>query len=174
MKIVQESAKLLNCALETLAAIRTEMDKLASMLPEHEIVMSLYGVERVMCSQLIVEIDDVRRLKCAKLLVAMAGIDPPTNQSGQVDVKPRSISKRGSSLLRKTLFQIMLVILQNKPNDKPVYQFLGCKRTKGKPQRVYIIVAAHELLRIYLVSKLPTKFQLRQRFCRILFAFVKI
>ena len=56
MKIVQESAKLLNSTLETLAAIRTEMDKLSSALPEYETVMSLYGVGRVMCSQLIAEI----------------------------------------------------------------------------------------------------------------------
>ena len=149
MKTVQISATLNNTTLETLAAITVKMDKLASTLPEYKTVMSLYGVGRVMCSQLIAEIDDVRRFEHSKSLVAMAGIDPPPNQSGQVDVKSRSISKRGSPLLRKTLFQIMLVILQNKPINEPVYQVLDRKRSEGKPYRVYMIAASHKFLRIY-------------------------
>lgn len=149
MKIVQESAKLLNSTLETLAAIRTEMDKLSSTLPEYETVMSLYGVGRVMCSQLIAEIGDIRRLKSSKSLVAIAGIDPPPDQSGQYDPKSRSISKRGSTLLRKTLFQIMQVIIQKKPIDEPVYQFLDRKRAEGKLYKVYMIAAANKFLRIY-------------------------
>lgn len=149
MKIVEESTKLLNSTLETLAALRSEMDKLASTLPEYETVMSLYGVGRVMCSQLIAEIGDIRRFEHSKSLVAMAGIDPPPNQSGQIDVKSRSISKRGSPLLRKTLFQIMTIYLQRQPGNEPVYQFLDRKRSEGKPYRVYIIAAAHKFLRIY-------------------------
>lgn len=145
IKAVELSAALLNSTLETLAAIRAEMDKLAST----QTVLSLYGVGRVMCSQLIAEIGDVRRLKCSKSFIAIAGIDPPPDQSGQHDPKSRSISKRGSPLLRKTLFQIMMVILQNKPIDEPVYQFLDRKRAEGKPYRVYMIAAANKFLRIY-------------------------
>ena len=149
MRIVEESAKLLNSTLETLAAIRTEMDKLSSTLPEYETVMSLYGVGCIMCSQLIAEIGDIRRFEHSKSLVAMAGIDPPPNQSGQLDVKSRSISKRGSPLLRKTLFQIMQVIIQKQPVNEPVYQFLDRKRSEGKPYKVYMIAAARKFLRIY-------------------------
>ncbi len=149
IKIVEESAKLLNSTLETLAALRNEMDKLASTLPEYETVMSLYGVGRVSCSQLIAEIGDIRRFEHSKSIVAMAGIDPPPNQSGQLDVKSRSISKRGAPLLRKTLFLIMQVLLQKQPVNEPVYQFLDRKRSEGKPYRVYMIAAANKFLRIY-------------------------
>lgn len=62
--------------------------------------------------------------------------------------KSRSISKRGSPALRKTLFQIMSIIIQKQPVDEPVYQFLDKKRSEGKPQRV-MIAAAHKFLRIY-------------------------
>ena len=149
MKVIKESAKLLNSTLETLAAIRYEMDKLASTLTEYETVMSLFGVGRVMCSQLIAEIGDIRRLKSSKSLVAIAGIDPPPDQSGQHDPKSRSISKRSSPLLRKTLFQIIQVILKKQPVNEPVYQFLDRKRAEGKPYRVYMIAAANKFLRIY-------------------------
>ena len=149
VKIITEAALLLNSTLETLCAFRDEMDRLSSMLPEYEVVMELYGVGRVLGSQLIAEIGDIRRLNSSKSLVALAGIDPPPNQSGQVDQKSRSISKRGSPALRKTLFQIMSIIIQNKPVDDPVYQFLDKKRSEGKPYRVYMIAAAHKFLRIY-------------------------
>lgn len=111
--------------------------------------MGMFGVGKVFCSQLIADIGDVRRLKSGKSLVALAGIDPPPNQSGQEDPKSRSICKRGSPTLRKTLFQIMTVIIQNKPADDPVYQFLDKKRAEGKPYKVYMIAAAHKFLRIY-------------------------
>lgn len=149
IKLITEPAKLLNSMLETLAALRTEMDNLASQLPEYETVMALYGVGRVFGAQLIAEIGDVRRLKSAKSAVALAGIDPPPNQSGANDTKSRSISKRGSPALRKTLFQIMAVYIQQRPSDEPVYQFLDKKRAEGKPYRVYMIAAAHKFLRIY-------------------------
>ena len=149
IKIITEAAALLNSTLETLRTLRDEMDRLSSTLPEYDVVMELYGVGKVLGSQLIAEIGDVRRLDSSKSLVALAGIDPPPNQSGQVDPKSRSISKRGSPALRKILFQIMAIIIQNKPVNDPVYQFLDKKRSEGKPYRVYMIAAAHKFLRIY-------------------------
>lgn len=149
IRIITEAALLLNSTLETLCTFRDEMDRLSSILPEYEVVMELYGVGKVLGSQLIAEIGDVRRLDSSKSLVALAGIDPPPNQSGQVDQKSRSISKRGSPALRKTLFQIMTTIIQNKPVYEPVYQFLDKKRSEGKPYKVYMIAAAHKFLRIY-------------------------
>ena len=81
--------------------------------------------------------------------MALAGIDPPPNQSGKEDKKSRSISKRGSPALRRTLFLIITVYLQRQPADEPVYQFLDKKRTEGKPYKVYMIAAARKFLRIY-------------------------
>lgn len=149
VKIVTEAIKLLNSTLETLNTLRIEMDNLSSQLPEYETVMNLYGVGKVFCSQLIAEIGDVRQFKSSKSIVALAGIDPPPYQSGKTDTKSRSISKRGSPSLRKTLFQIMTIIIQNQPADEPVYQFLDKKRSEGKPYKVYMIAAAHKFLRIY-------------------------
>ena len=147
--LVIKSAEMLNSTLDTLFSLRTEMEQLSSQLPEYSTVIALYGVGPVFCAQLIAEIGDVRRLKSSKSLVALAGIDPPPNQSGTVDIRSRSISKRGSPQLRKTLFQIMRGLLQSQPIDEPVYQFLDKKRSEGKPYKVYMIAAARKFLRIY-------------------------
>ena len=148
-KMIADSAKLLNSMLEAIANLHNEMDSLASQLPEYDAVMSLYGVGKVICSQLIAEIGDVTKLKSRKSLIALAGIDPPPNQSGKDNPKSGSISKRGSPALRKTLFLIMTIYLQRQPVDEPVYQFLDKKRIEGKPYKVYMIAAAHKFLRIY-------------------------
>lgn len=148
-KMVYDSARYLNFTLEALGTLHSEMDALASQLPEYETVSKLFGVGRVTCSQLIAEIGDITQLKSGKSIVALAGIDPPPNQSGKEDKKSRSISKRGSPALRRTLFLIMMIYLQQQPAEEPVYQFLAKKRTEGKPYKVYMIAAAHKFLRIY-------------------------
>ena len=40
-------------------------------------------------------------------------------------------SKRGSADLRKTLFQVMDVLIKTHPQDDPVYQFLDKKRAQA-------------------------------------------
>jgi len=95
------------------------------------------------------EIGDVRRFHSKKALVAFAGIDAPPYQSGQFNIQSRSISKRGSSSLRRTLFILMSVFLQNSPLDEPVYQFMDKKRAEGKPYKVYMMASSNKFLRIY-------------------------
>ena len=125
------------------------MDRLSSQLHEYNTVMDFYGVGTVLGSQLIAEIGDTRRFHNRKAITAFAGLDSPPYQSGTLDIKSRSISKRGSPSLRKTLFQIVSVILQKQPEDNPVYEFIDKKRAEGKPYMVYMIAAANKFLRIY-------------------------
>ena len=147
--IVTQSVCQLNSILETLAAVRNEMDRLSSKLPEYDTVMDLFGVGKILGSQLMADIGDTRRFHNRKAITAFAGLDASPYQSGNIDIKSRSISKRGSPSLRKTLFQVVSVILQNKPEDNAVYQFLDKKRSEGKPYKVYMIAAAAKFLRIY-------------------------
>ncbi len=109
------------------------MHWLAESLPEYETVLAMFGVGEVLAPQLIDEISDVRRFESKKSLAAFAGINAPPYQSGNLDVKSCRISKCGSVSLRETLFQIMLVILQQTPADEPVFDFLDRKRSEGKP-----------------------------------------
>lgn len=132
-----------------MAALKQEMQKLASVLPEHPAVMKTFGVGPTLGPQLMAEIGDVRRFHSKKALVAFAGIDAPPCRSGIMDIRSRSISKRGSASLHRTLFLVMGVILQNSPADEPVYQFMDEKRAEGKAYKVYIMAAADKFLRIY-------------------------
>ena len=150
--LVEQAISQLRATSATLAALKQEMQSLAASLPEYPVVMGMFGVGPVLGPQLMAEIGDVRRFHSKKALVAFAGIDAPPYQSGQMDIRSRSISKRGSSSLRRTLFLVMSVILQRAPMNEPIYQFMNKKRSEGKPYRVYMMASANKFLRIYYAS----------------------
>ncbi len=147
--LTEQSAKQFNCACETISELQKQMTALSERLPEYNMVIEMFGVGKVLAPQLIAEISDTRRFHSRKAITAFAGLDSPPYQSGNIDVKSRSISKRGSPHLRRTLFQVVDVILKNSPADEPVYQFLDKKRSEGKPYKVYMMAAANKFLRIY-------------------------
>ena len=150
--LVEQAISQLRATSAALAALKQEMQSLAASLPEYPVVMEMFGVGPALGPQLMAEIGDVRRFHSKKALVAFAGIDAPPYQSGQMDVRSRSISKRGSASLRRTLFLVMGVLLQCAPMDEPVYQFMNKKRSEGKPYRVYMMASANKFLRIYYAS----------------------
>ena len=147
--LVEQAVSQLRATSAALAALKHEMQSLASMLPEYPAVMDMFGVGLTLGPQLIAEIGDVRRFYSKKALVAYAGLDAPPNDSGDVTGRHKSMSKIGASSLRRTLFLVMSVYLQNAPLDEPVYQFMDRKRAEGKPYRVYMMASANKFLRIY-------------------------
>lgn len=147
--LLQEAANQLTAISRSVETYRSEMNKLASQLPEYPVIMEMYGVGESLGPQLMAEIGDVRRFERKQSLVAFAGIDPMPNQSGEKNVRSNKSSKRGSPYLRKTLFNIMGIYLKCSPQDEPVYQFLDRKRAEGKPYYVYMTAAGNKFLRRY-------------------------
>lgn len=147
--LMQQAVSQVKATSASLAALKIEMQRLAEGLPEYPVVMQMFGVGPALGPQLMAEIGDVTRFHSKKALVAYAGIDAPPYQSGTVDVRSRSMSKRGSASLRRTLFLVMSVLLQKAPMDEPVYLFMDKKRSEGKPYRVYMMASANKFLRIY-------------------------
>lgn len=74
--------------------ILTQMDEIASVLPEFEVVSSMTGVGKKTRSRLIAEIGDISRFNSANSLIAYAGIDTPPYQSGNFYATERHITKR--------------------------------------------------------------------------------
>ena len=147
--LIQEAANQLTAISRSAETYRSEMNKLASQLPEYSVVMEMYGVGESLGPQLMAEIGDVRRFERKQSLVAFAGIDPAPSESGNYCSRSNSTTKRGSPYLRRTLFNIMKVHLQRAPADEPVFQFMDKKRAEGKPYYVYMIAAGNKFLRRY-------------------------
>ena len=147
--MVRQAVSALRACSKVLAELAKQMLSLASSLPEYPVVMKMFGVGPTLGPQLMAEIGDVRRFHSKKALVAYAGIDSPPDDSGQVVGKHKKMSKVGSSALRRTLFLVMSIYLQNAPQDEPVFQFMDRKRAQGKPYKVYMMASANKFLRRY-------------------------
>ena len=147
--IVKQTVSQLQASCFAIAAMKKKMLELASTLPEYPIVMAMYGVGEVLGPQLMAEIGDVRRFYSKEALVAYAGLDSPPDQSGQKDGKGKAITERGSPSLRRTIFLVMSIILQNAPEGEDVYRYMLKKRSEGKPYKVYMIASANKFLRRY-------------------------
>ena len=114
------------------------------------ILRSMGGVGDVLAPKLIADIGDVRRFHNSKALIAYAGIDAPPYQSGQFIGTNRSISKRGSSAIRKTGYEVMRSLKSHPmPEDGAVYQFILKKEAEGKPKKVAKMAGLNKFLRIY-------------------------
>ena len=147
--LIQGSAKRVLQLSEAVEGLRSEMIKLAKLLPEFEIVNALYGVGETLAAQFIGEIGDVRRFESKRALVAFAGVDPDKDDSGKKVSISGKISRSGNALLRKVVYQAVECYLLNSPSDEPVYQFLDKKRAEGKNYYVYMTAACNKFLRIY-------------------------
>jgi transposase len=148
--LVLEAIRVLRELDKTLAFILSQMQQLASSLPEYPIVMEMKGVGPTLGPRLIAEIGDVRRFHSGSALVAYAGIDAPPYESGSFVGSQRSISKRGSSSLRKTGFEIMKSLKSTKPTqDAAVYNFIVKKELEGKNKKAAKIAGLNKFLRIY-------------------------
>lgn len=147
--IIKQAVEQLNNASATVEELRALMNETASKLPEYLIVMNMKGVGPSLGPQLMAEIGDVSRFTHKGAITAFAGVDPGVHESGTYEQRSVPTSKRGSSNLRKTLFQVMDVLIKTMPQDDPVYQFLDKKRAQGKPYYVYMTAGANKFLRIY-------------------------
>lgn len=147
--LIKQAILQLNTVSQTVEHLRTEMNRLASQLPEYPVVMAMYGVGESLGPQLMAEIGDISRFHRRESLTAFAGVDPGANQSGTYEAQSVRTSKRGSPRLRKTLFQIMNCLVRTKPQNDAVYRFIDKKRAEGKPYFVYMTAGANKFLRIY-------------------------
>lgn len=64
--LITQTVNQLNNLCETVAAVKSEMSKLASMLPEYDTVLAMHGVGKALAPQLIAEIGDVRAFQNAR------------------------------------------------------------------------------------------------------------
>jgi len=135
--------------IKTSTTIITKMDKLASELPEYDVINEIPGCGKKLTSRVIAEIGDVRRFKNAGSIIAYAGLDAPPYQSGQFEATNRHISKRGNKYLRKTGYEIMKSIKSNVNSDNELKTYIIKKENEGKLKKVAKIAGLNKFLRMY-------------------------
>ena len=113
--------------------------------PEQKLLQTIPGVGPITAVSFIAEVNDVKRFKQSKQLVAYIGLDSRVHQSGTSVRGKGYISKRGNKILRTRLYNAASVAVLH-PN---LFQrFFQKKRSEGKPYKVALVATMHKMTNV--------------------------
>ena len=108
-------------------------------------IVSIPGISKYSAAQIIGEVGDFKRFSSASKLLAFAGMEPSTVQSGTMDFKGKMV-KHGSGHLRYVLMNVATTIIANNPT---FYSYYSKKhKQEGKNHRVALSHVVRKLVRI--------------------------
>jgi transposase len=138
-------AELARSRLSRLRALAAEVDALTERigtLVEDHPLRRLPGAGPLVTAKLVGEIGDVRRLRSADALAALAGVAPVPASSGQTS--RMRLNRGGNRQLNRAFHTIALVQARHHP---PARAYLERKRAEGKTRREAIRALKRRLVR---------------------------
>jgi transposase len=128
----------------------------ATRIEDLEIIKSLDGVKNITGSTFLAEMGDLSNFKSYRSLIAFAGLDPSTNQSGKYE-GPSRISKRGNRHLRRVIHIMTLCAVRSKNIFR---EYFLRRKAEGLPPMKALLATSHKLIRAIfsmLTHKMPLK-----------------
>ena len=119
--------------------IRLAVDALASPL------MTIPGISYTLTAIILAEIGDIARFESTSKLLAFAGMEPSTYQSGKFNASNTPMVKRGSTYLRWALLQAARLVAMR---DECFHEFMLKKRSEGKHFNVALTHVGKKLVRV--------------------------
>jgi transposase len=110
-----------------------------------EVLTSIPGVGDLTAAAVLGEVVDIKHFSAPEKLVAFAGYDPSTFQSGEFLSTQASISKRGSPYLRLALWNAAFSSLKFNPDCRAYYDK---KRAQGKHHKSALGAVCRKLLHV--------------------------
>lgn len=108
-------------------------------------ILSTPGISHFSGTSILAEIGDINNFSNYRQLIKFAGVAPYVYESSQFKADHTSITKKGSKYLRKTLYQIILPVINNNEVFKRYYKL---KLSQGKSHRCACGHCIRKLLRI--------------------------
>ena len=130
--------------------IQTEIDILDRKLKEIVIslktpLITIPGISFVLAAIILAEIGDIFRFDTPAKLLAFAGLEPSTYESGNFKANNTPMVKRGSTYLRWALLNASRLVAMR---DKTFGDYLSKKRQEGKHYCVAISHVGKKLVRV--------------------------
>ena len=113
------------------------------MNPIQQTLTSIPGVNLISAAIIIAELGDFKNFTNPAQIISFAGFDTSVNQSGTMETRGHLV-KRGSGLLRMTIWQITFSSLRLNPT---LYDYYLKKRSEGKHHKVAMVHCARKLIR---------------------------
>lgn len=96
------------------------------------------------------ELGDVSRFSCVDQVVASAGLEPRTHESGRF-AGQRRLSKRGPGALRQALYRATLVAVRLRPEWQAPYQRL---LDRGRAKKEALTILSRRRLKVKVIYQL--------------------
>lgn len=143
-QILLKSILNLYCSVaDEVTEIEKQIDSIMSEYNTH--IVSIPGISKYSAAQIIGEVGDFKRFSSASKLLAFAGMEPSTVQSGTMDFKGRMV-KHGSGHLRYVLMNVAMTVIIHNPT---FYSYYSKKHNQeGKNHRVALSHVVRKLIRI--------------------------
>ena len=129
------------------------------------LLTSIPGIGQYSAIVILAEIGDFSRFSKPKQLVAFAGMDPATKQSGTRVCTHNRLSKRGSPYLRSildTCTHVAVHVGRNQRHSNPVLSAYYEDKCRSKPANVAMCACIHKMLGyIFAVLRNQEPFELR-------------
>lgn len=125
----------------------TEIDKKIEefSIENNSPILSIPGISHFSGTSILAELGDICNYSKPSQIIKFAGVAPLHYESGQYTARHTAITKKGSKYLRKTLYQIILPVINNNPVFKEYYDL---KISQGKSHRCAQGHCVRKLLRI--------------------------
>lgn len=139
--------KHLVCQIEM---INSQIDEIDKKIEEFSVqtnspIISIPGISHFSGTSILSELGDIHNYSNAAKIIKFAGVAPYEHQSSQYKAEHMAISKKGSKYLRKTLYQVILPVINNNEVFKEYYLL---KRSQGKSHRCAQGHCVRKLLRV--------------------------
>ena len=133
--------------IELLEQQISEIDKKIEefSLQNNSPILSIPGISHFSGTSILAELGDVCNYTKASQIIKFAGVAPYHYESSQFTAQHTSITKKGSKYLRKTLYQIILPVINN---NEVFYAYYNKKLSEGKGHRCAQGHCIRKLLRI--------------------------
>ena len=139
--------KFLISSIELIISQLDEVDKKIEELADNSKspIFTISGIGAITGMSILSEIGDINLFSNCSKLIGFAGVDPATYQSGNFNAGTTAISKRGSTYLRKRLYQCILTVVKYNPIFNKYYTL---KRNQGKSHRCAQGHCVRKILRV--------------------------
>lgn len=108
-------------------------------------ILSIPGISHFSGTSILAELGDICNYKKASQIIKFAGVAPYHYESSQFTAQHTAITKKGSKYLRKTLYQIILPVINNNEVFRTYY---NKKLSEGKSYRCAQGHCIRKLLRV--------------------------
>ena len=135
------------CQIEMIEEQLSEIDKKIEefSLKNNSPILSIPGISHFSGTSILAELGDICNYTKASQIIKFAGVAPYHYESSQFTAQHTAITKKGSRYLRKTLYQIILPVINH---NKVFSAYYNKKLAEGKGHRCAQGHCIRKLLRI--------------------------